>query len=886
MMNYVTAAAKSTKKTKAPAPSSSPHALQQNKQKKTKTQQVLAGSSISITDMETDNHTTTPPTVDTQAKEWQATVSKNSRNLNKKITAAKQQKQNLLSDSETESDEDDKNTTVMIPDKQSMFIADNSLLQRYTLTLDIDATLDPEQFLIKSVEKMNKAVRRLTTDGQLSGYSGKAVILPWEDTELYSNRAWTRLKRSTEHTQLLPFVRYLLFGYGAPKGRKQDTKVAKKYCRINIGWLSPDGLAAHKIDSLRQYLSQKKIIDPESFGLYPAPTSAIHPTIAVQFRNSAITNPTNWSDKGQEDCLLELNSMIRSFLPPNTIAGLKRVTLATGQNFMRGDPSMLSLECEKSEESTVTRDILQAFRTANRKNQIREKRSVPWIAVPYFKGQDIQANQKYLPQYADIKTKESIYQNGIMMKYVDSIHALDVVASSHFHLSKEVLKQLEQDIWDKNETPIRALIYDKLWDETKQELLQNILSKKKNPTDRDVKDAKSQVSFSDVLDAMAAKGYATLAPYDEQSFPSPNPSSRTLREYLMTMKSRRVTDAANAPFVFESINNTDDGRVLFTFSKATMEEATTILDCLPLVIQHEMHLDPSCFLTLHCLKMCQGSYYNPLSRTGVTAVAACLTEEITANNNPKHRIPQAIRSASAQEMEQLFKRTENRMFTFSDDSSLTSIANSIASYKLPECDVIKSVSQVTNLQTLLQTHHLSSGNDEELSALSETSNLSFDSKASKNRYEIERRADQMAAKKVDDTVYQMKFKQGLSLLKTGLLTEELAYHLELPYTDIMATSQTIHSSKPTDRLPHLDPIMADSCVAELPGSEMSFSGDSIDNMEDRSDNVSKTGEDMSDEDDNTDNMEEDADIGSVDTQLRGSPNKNKVTGNHNAGVVK
>jgi hypothetical protein len=71
----------------------------------------------------------------------------------------------------------------------------------------------------------------------------------------------------------------------------------------------------------------------------------------------------------------------------------------------------------------------------------------------------------------------------------------------------------------------------------------------------------------------------------------------------MTMKSRRVTDATNAPFVFESINNMDDGHIHFTFLKATMKEATTVLDCLPLVIQHEMHLDPSCFLRLHFMKM-------------------------------------------------------------------------------------------------------------------------------------------------------------------------------------------------------------------------------------------------------------------------------------------
>jgi hypothetical protein len=103
------------------------------------------------------------------------------------------------------------------------------------------------------------------------------------------------------------------------------------------------------------------------------------------------------------------------------------------------------------------------------------------------------------------------------------------------------------------------------------------------------------------------------------------------------------------------------------------------------------------------------------------------------------------------------------MFNFHDDSDLASIANSIASHKLPDVNTTQTTEQITNLQTLLQTHHLSNNNDEEISALSDTSNLSFDSKASKHRYEIEQRADQMASKKIDESMYQLKLnKDSLS----------------------------------------------------------------------------------------------------------------------------
>jgi hypothetical protein len=76
---------------------------------------------------------------------------------------------------------------------------------------------------------------------------------------------------------------------------------------------------------------------------------------------------------------------------------------------MHGNPSiLLSLECEKTDERTVPRDILQAFRSVNWKSQTQDKCSVPCIAVLYFKGTDIQSNQKSQSQYMDIKIKEWI----------------------------------------------------------------------------------------------------------------------------------------------------------------------------------------------------------------------------------------------------------------------------------------------------------------------------------------------------------------------------------------------------------------------------------------------------------------------------------------------
>jgi hypothetical protein len=326
------------------------------------------------------------------------------------------------------------------------------------------------------------------------------------------------------------------------------------------------------------------------------------------------------------------------------------------------------------------------------------------------------------------------------------------------------------------------------------------------------------------------------------------------------------------------------GEFCLHFRKSTMEEATTILDCLPLVIQHEMHLDPPCFLTDLFIKNCRGNYYNPLTRTGMTAVAACLEDEIKIVPNPKKRIPTAIQSASAEELEHIFKRKENKMFSFPIDSDLASLAESLASYQLPDKGLPRNMPKISDLQKLLQTHHLSPNKDEEVSVLSDSSSLSFDSKTSRNRFEIERRADQMANKKVNDSIYQLKIKQGLNLLKTGVLTPALAETMELPYDDIMK----IHSDNKNDQLEtHKIPQKDNTDSLEVTKDDHPPSNTNSD-----TDNkVQVQGIELTlINDDPLNQVLPDSDMSeggeSAETQIRGSPNKQLAPGGHNAGSRK
>lgn len=672
-----------------------------------------------------------------------------------------------------------------IPPPEPIYVDNNAVSFRYLLTLELDSTLDQLQVVKQSITSLNKLLATITREFHFRKHSGYSVILPWSDTSVYKNRALKRMKSSRPFSVLLNHLREYVYGFGSPGGKKNETEVFKKYCRVQLAWVADDP----PCPPLREQF--------QTLQTYPLPPS-LHlrldkcasqskdPTIAVQFRQSLVRNLSNWQDKVHEDCLDELNSMIKRHLPKDVICGLKRSGLATGHPYSRDDPVLLSLECERTQETSVTRDLLNSFGKTSRKQQIKDTCSVHWIAIPYFKGQDIRSEKRYSPEYLEIKQKEIEYQMNTEVRYVSDIVELDSVAPSQFFLSKEVLKQLEQTIWDHNETPIRALLYDKVWDDTAKLLQKEWMDLHSTLDDTEAtlqKRANKAIKYSMILERLKADGHDVLAPYDATSFPVPSPSNRTLRECLMSLKSRRHSDMNSAPFVFQSINKTDDGRVLFTYHKNNSEEAGTILDNIPLFIQHEMHLDPIFFVATNMLKMCQGNYYNPLTRTGRTVIAKSLIDQEEVTPNLRLRIPKGIRNSSVKEFKKIFKK-ENGMFNFSEDTDLESLAETVASFKKESEKVVVDLSSVMDLQTLLRSHHLSNSKSDEVSMLSSSSELSFDSKTSRARYEIEKRAEDKAQMKINQCLQERSFQQGLELYHKGLLTEQLATFLAIDFRAI------------------------------------------------------------------------------------------------------
>ena len=704
--------------------------------------------------------------------------------------------------SEDEDDDEDEEETIplsLFPPPQDSYKNLQAFSGRFIVNMDLTFSTDPKMILIETARWINKGLVYMKQFLQFRGVPGKLVLLPWADDYVYQNRAVHRLRLKESHETLLAQIQALLWNYGGPFGKKNDTGTIKKYTRIHVAILNEEPLTENH-HLIAQQLYKTDVPSHHPFSILKCASQAISPTIVVQFRQSFCRNPTNWKDKGQEDCLSELDAMIAQQLPPYISAGLKRANLATGNPYMKNDPNLLSLECDAKYEKEVTRDMLRIFKATNRKDQVKAQCTVPWIAVPYFKGQDMQGDKRFIPEYMEIKAKERTYQEDIAMRYIVDILRLDDIAPDSMHLSKEMLKQLENSIWDQGETPVRALIYDKLWDDTKESLKNEWLDKKKKVspiTEEWAKKADTAISIPQILQRMSSMGYDTLAPYDSNSFPIPSPSKRTLREYLMSIKSRRHAELKTAAYVFESINKTDDGRVLFSYLNQNADEACTILENLPLFIQHEMNLEPSFFLSPTLLRTCQGNYYNPLTRTGITAVAQSLTDKQNVEVNPRLRIPRGIRTASASQLEEIFKRKEHNMFSFPDDEDLHSLAASVSSYKVVTEKSVREIEAVMNLQTLLTTHHLYNNSKEDISVLSDGSNFSFDSQASRARYEIEKRAEA----KVQEALKRSKLQQGVTLHRLGQLSHEVADALGINIQEVIQywnTSEEYKDSKVID----------------------------------------------------------------------------------------
>jgi hypothetical protein len=167
MMNYLKVAQKKT-----PAPPTTP-SRSQGKNKKSKTVQLtteVPGESL--------KHGTNSTADLLDTAEWKVVEPKSVQNASGKQKKASQNAALLLSDSDSDSETQDTDNYFTIPEKVSTFLWKTQFSTfRYILTLELDTTLDPQKFLKSSVAKVNQALKRFTTEVQLTGYPGKAQSL-------------------------------------------------------------------------------------------------------------------------------------------------------------------------------------------------------------------------------------------------------------------------------------------------------------------------------------------------------------------------------------------------------------------------------------------------------------------------------------------------------------------------------------------------------------------------------------------------------------------------------------------------------------------------------------------------------------------------------------
>jgi hypothetical protein len=142
---------------------------------------------------------------------------------------------------ETESeDESEDELVASFPHHDDAFKSEHCMSHRFILNMEIDVTNDPKTFLKKTVVCINKTLSSMQKYLHFHGVPGKIALIPWDYTQVFTNRVIYRLKSSVGHEALLLQIRTLLWNYGGPFGKKSETTAVKKYCRINVAIVHED----------------------------------------------------------------------------------------------------------------------------------------------------------------------------------------------------------------------------------------------------------------------------------------------------------------------------------------------------------------------------------------------------------------------------------------------------------------------------------------------------------------------------------------------------------------------------------------------------------------------------------------------------------------------
>jgi hypothetical protein len=675
---------------------------------------------------------------------------------------------------------------IQFPDKSLQTLVENrfptiQLTGRFNLLVKHKLPASPEKQMSKTMVTINKVLDQVNEEAREKfNWKGKPVLVPWQDEEIYSNRILAAFayqefheKKEFRIKKAQAYLKEMVHKWGLlPRSATvKETGEATKYFQIQLAWIFEEKLVA-PLDKLWYGMVEKAAESIEGASVRLSNTQSKDPITAIQFLNSAINISGTWDDLGHADCTQELKTMVQGVIGNQIEIGIASRKFDGGK-YSDKTPQVMTVECDKKHVQRVQKELVSVFSkiesvSANpegtsKKARIHKGIWTNWVAVPTFSSIASRSDVSKRAIYSQMEAQEKIYRANLSSYKVKGVRIenLDKTATDESHLSAEMLLQLENEIIEKGDSPIRHLIWDMTFKEMKRDLIQQRIPAE--ATEEEIKEKikalKEEVTWKEVIEALNAKGIAV----PHTSLPVPKPSKLSLRNKLLGLKSRRHVE--ENILVFESVTVTNEGELLLTYKSHCAEEAQAIGELLPLFIKHEMEVDPMFYCTSELLQTAQEGYYNPLVRTGYLGLMKNVFET-GQGPNKKAALPEFCKDLTAEELVKVFKCpgfSLHPMFANLEEDDLASLANTIATSPkqkpLPE-------GGMTSLERMLKETKLietSQGQEEEMSDMSGSS---FDSSSSFNRFQIQERAKLLAK--------QMQMKEAIDKMVKKSETDKLS----------------------------------------------------------------------------------------------------------------
>ena len=759
-----------------------------------------------------------------------------------------------------------------------------ALKTRFSMVIKYPLPSSPDKQLVSTMSKLNTLLDLIA---EVSPKSGKIAIVPWEDDEIYSDRIITKFAKTKFHDEkgtfqtnlAKEFMRHCIHKWSQLPAKvlnQTEGEPATKWFNIQLAYVSNRAYLPEITLKEWSAMVSDAAARIDGFSLEEALTQVKDPIPAVQFLNSVINPGGDWAEEGHLKALPDLSRMIGKLLGPEVEFGLSARRFDCG-SYGRQLPRVIALTVDKSKVAKVQQELATIFSKDNKKkDQIQAGVTTSWIAIPTFSSVTSSRDETKISSYAALLAQEKSFQKTIRTTRVNGIRVenLDRVAEERFHLNGYVLHQLERELLDNGFASMRRVIYDRIFKETKQRLVTEKILEEAPDIEQDqlsmekrISETSDSIPFQAVLEAMEQEG--VISPYGTN--PVPRPSRLTLRQMLLSLKSRSFP--GENVLVFDSVVISSDGSVLLSFKAQLAEEAQSIADLLPAFIRHEMHVDPNFFCHSSLIQDTLDGVYNPISRKGFQArFKNAMTTD--ASPSKRHCLPEFCRNFPVAQLVQVLKTPAfAKSFPVANDDELASLAQSILTS--PPFESTWHSMPMENLEsTIVRTKDM----EEDLSGLS---GVSFDSKTSRNAHHIEERA---TFKMRDDSmrllaqvVRENRMSSARDIMSLGKFTLEDFRQSYPKETEVLENYLSFSDSDSDDALGNSIPKTGTrnqaKSVVELMELDLEDEDGEEDRSEDQDRNVKVKGSQEASSDSES--------VSSEDTEVAGSPSKG--TGGPNPG---